>query len=124
MQNKFQTIKILIPIQSISDIITNSSSEIFAYIHSKDNLYVIYDIINHIFGFNQEYEITPCVYLKDKSNIDDYSDEYFKSFPDRWIEIELPYDMDNYKEFYREGLEAILNKRIGSNNYVIIYNED
>lgn len=129
MQKKSQTIKILLPIQSISDIITNSSSEIFAYIHSKNHLKPIYSIINTIFGRDQESEMTPCVYLRNKKDYDEWryypkSKEYMDSFPDHWVEIELPYDMSGCEEFYREGLEAILDKRIGNNNYVIIYNED
>lgn len=123
MQKHSKIIKIIIPIQSISDIITNSSSEIFAYIYSKKNLKLIYAIIDHIFGYNQEYEMTPCVDLKNKSDYD-YSDEYIQFFPEEWIEIELPYNMNDCKEFYRKGLEAILDEKIGHNNYIIKYNED
>ena len=118
-------IKILIPIQSISDIITNSSSEIFAYIHSKNHLDKIYSWINIIFEI-QESEITPCVHLRNKKERDywfyDQTEEFINSFPEQWIEIELPYSYYDVETFYKEGLKALLDKKIGSKNYVIVYN--
>lgn len=109
-------IKIQIYLQSISSIITNSSSEVFAYITSEDKLDEIYAIINQLFGWNQESEITPCVDIKDNDNT-----VYTKVLPQRYIEIELPYHLSFAEEFYSAGLEAILNDKFGKDNYKIIY---
>lgn len=103
--------KIIINLQSWSDIITNSSSELFATITSEDGdiSEEIYHIIDSLFGWNQEYELTPVVsYIEDTKN----------------IEIDLPYRLDTYKTFYKEGFKALLDEKIGKDNYKIIYNEE
>lgn len=78
---------------SISDVITNSSSEVFCYItHDSDEvLEEIYDLLNNLFGWDQELEETPVVTLEN----------------DR-ISIEMPYHLSTCSAFYKAGLEAIL----------------
>ena len=49
-------------ILSISDIITNSSSEVFCYITGEEKvLKEVYVTLDRIFGWNQETEVTPVV---------------------------------------------------------------
>ena len=82
-------------ILSISDLITNSSSEVFCYITGDENdLEEIYNTLYSIFGYNQEYEITPCV------SAESCDDEKY----DRVV-IELPYHLlsNKYKEYYFRG---------------------
>lgn len=122
--------KIKLLIQSISNIITNSSSELFAVIDAnKEILDSIYEILDNIFGDNQESEITPVVTLcrrptkkeiEDKFNSDYYSWRYSKeddiySLPEYWIEVELPYCLDDCTKFFSAGLEAILKEKFGDN---------
>lgn len=80
------------PIQSASDIITNSSSEIFCYIKG-DHLSAIYDLLMGLFG-GGEHEISPVVELDEKD----------------CISIYLPYSHIDQSSFYEAGLTAILDK--------------
>ena len=83
-------------ILSISDVITNSSSEVFCYI-TGDKLDEIYDIFETIIGYNQEYELTPVI----KYGENDYGDEC--------IIIDLPYSYDKIKEYIRDAIEGLLD---------------
>ena len=115
--------KIRIYLQSISDIITNSSSELFAVIQSKDNLEGIYNILDRLFGWNQEPEVTMCIDKLDRPTqemLDDdfhcWLGEYCKKpedYPEKWIEIEIPYSLSDYKTFYKSGIEALLKEKFG-----------
>lgn len=122
--------KIKLSIQSISNIITNSSSELFAVIDAnKEILDNIYEILNNIFGDNQESEITPVVTLcrrptkveiEDRFGSNHANWRYFKeddiySLPEYWIEVELPYRLDDCAKFFSAGLEAILKEKFGDN---------
>lgn len=92
--------KYLIPIQSFSDVITNSSSEIFCTI-TGDDLETIYDILKPLFpGYDSDME--PVLYQEGNS-----------------ISLWLPYG-EYATEFYREGLEAILDTHF-KDNYKIEY---
>ncbi len=114
--------KIILSIQSISDLITNSSSELFCRIEGND-IEKIYKLLDPIFGWYQEYEVDPVIELREKENIDEeYLDDY-KDYPDKWIEIDMPYRLDNQLTFYKAGFKAILDKFF-KNQYKIIYNED
>lgn len=88
---------------SMSDIITNSSSEVFCRIKHPDPdiLSHIYDLIYELFGYNQEYEITPVV---DKDG--------------DTVTIDLPYCLNDFTDFFRGGLEALLKDY---KNCTIIY---
>ncbi len=129
--------KIIIPIQSVSDIITNSSSELFAVIDAnREILESIYKLINTLFGCNQESEITPVVTLCKRPTKKDIEDgfrsdynswrwnniEDIYSLPENWIEIELPYQVDECKLFFKAGLDAILKENFGD-SFKIEYEE-
>lgn len=108
-------------IQSISDIITNSSSEVFCRIESKDHLEAIEDILETIFNsWKSEYEIDPVVTLYRKNEMT-YPEDY-EDFPDEWIEIDMPYNRNKVLTFYKAGLEALLNE-IFDTNFKILYND-
>lgn len=111
--------KIIINIQSISDLITNSSSELFCRIES-DNIEDIYNLLEPIFSWDAEYEIDPVLNLREKEDIDDYCLDDYKDYPDKWIEIDMPYSLDKQYSFYKAGLEAILKEHF-NNQYKIIY---
>lgn len=100
-------------ILSISDVITNSSSEVFCYIEHDDPevLVKIAKTFNRIFGYNQEYEITPVCdsYLNDEGIIEGVS-------------IDLPYDVDEMHSFFKAGIEAILKERFS--DYRIKYTNE
>lgn len=99
--------KIIIPLQSISDVITNSSSELFCTIFSEKQLESIYKLLSKLFD-NSDPEIGPTVSLIDKRTDSYYAeDDYYKDYPDSWIEIDLPYDTFGHI-FYEKGLEAVL----------------
>lgn len=125
---------IILPLQSISDVITNSSSELFASItsDSKETLDSIYQLINRLFGYNQESELTPCVDIYHRPTEEELKNydyrgwlkyDKLEEYPENWIEIELPYDVDYAHAFYKEGLEAILREKFGD-NYKIVYEKD
>lgn len=108
-------------IQSISDIITNSSSEVFCRIESENSLEAINDLLEVVFDpWNSEWEIDPVVTLYKKENME-YPDEY-KDYPDEWIEINMPYSKDDVLTFYKAGIEALLKEAFGT-NFKIIYND-
>lgn len=86
---------------NISDLITNSSNEVFCYI-TADNpkiLNKIYDDIDRIFGFRQEKEVTPII-------------EMGECHRKKQLVIELPYSLDNCHDYFKAGLKAFLE-----NNY-------
>jgi hypothetical protein len=96
-------LQIAIKIQSISDIITNSSSEVFCSITGQD-IKAIKDIIIPLFP-NTDSEMGPIAYLNEE---------------DSCVVIEIPYGLDGVADFYKEGLEAILDKYLGG-HYNIEY---
>jgi hypothetical protein len=123
-----------IPIQSYSNIITNSSSELFAIIKSDNSIDDIFEVINDLFGYNQESESTMCVEKykcptqKDLDGWDWYcglKDHITKinEYPDKWIEIEMPYRLEDFKTFYKTGLEAMLKEKFGDNFTIEYYDE-
>lgn len=103
--------KVDIKIQSISDIITNSSSEVFCQIYS-DRLNDMFEILKPLFP-NKDSEIGPTIRLEKE----EYEDE--DSTPR--ITINFPSSFTGYEEIYSEGLIAILDKYFGNENYSIRY---
>ena len=101
---------IKINIQSISDIITNSSSEVFCTITGKD-IESILDILSPLFGGDSDIEPT----------LSYYEDEDLEEGEVPHICIWMPYGIDRSSMFYKAGLEAILNQTIGKENYTIEY---
>lgn len=92
----------MINIQSFSDIITNSSSELFCTISGSEDISSIFsDIIEPLFP-GEDTEISPAAYYDEETNT---------------ISITLPYGI-YCDEFYKAGLEAILGKY---NNITIDY---
>ncbi len=82
---------------SISDLITNSSSEVFCYINGPENeIDEIHDILDNIFGWNQEYEVTPVV--------DQVNDG---------LSIDLPHSMtrdENYLAYWEGAIHGLLKR--------------
>lgn len=79
-------------VKSISDVITNSSSEVFCTIKGPlDDLLDLDEVFNEV--FNQEAEWTLYSYISE----------------DNKLEIELPYRYnDNTIEFIKSGLDRLL----------------
>ena len=95
-ESKTQTgVLLRINIQSFSDVITNSSSEIFCTI-TGDDLKAIYDLLKPILP-GRDSDLEPTLHMED--NI---------------ITLWLPYG-EYAVEFYKEGLEAILDKYFKDN---------
>lgn len=116
----YSTVKIIIPIQSISDVITNSSSELFCTIYSEEHLDDIYEFFKEYMGVGYS-EDSLSIYLEHK---DDYPDEeYYKDYPDSWIEIHMPYDYSNVSKLLQIGLEAILENKFKDKYKIILDNE-
>ena len=100
--------KIKIKIQSVSDVITNSSSEVICKIDSNDE------------------EIKKSIYelLSDLLPGDDSEMEPTINIWDDKIVVDIPIDQWNNTAFFRAGIEAILNEKFGKENYTIDYEED
>lgn len=115
--------RILIPIQSISDIITNSSSETFCVITSENDKLLdnIHQILSPFF-FSETYsedEITLDIVYKEDGWEDGWEDE--KDLPDRWLAISIPYGISNIDCLLRVALDAILSKQFPDGGYRIEY---
>lgn len=95
--------EIIIKIQSVSDIITNSSSEVFCTITGLD-IDFIKELIFPLFP-NKDSEMGPTVSFDDETNC---------------IEINMPYGIEGFEEFLRLGLEAYLDKYLGG-HYNVTY---
>lgn len=103
-------LKIGIKIQSINDIITNSSSEVVCTIKGED-LKVIYDLLKTLLP-NTDSEMGPTVSLWEEG-------EWDEGYP-AFIQVDLPYGFDCAK-FFREGIKAILDQTFGKDFYTIEY---
>ena len=100
-----------IKIQSLSNLITNSSSEVFCCITS-DKLEEIVALLSPLFP-NHDSEMGPTLHYWKPGEWDDDSPSL--------ISIEFPIGMEGYEKFYKKGLEAILDQVFGSENYYIKY---
>lgn len=109
-------VKIIIPIQSISDVITNSSSELFCTIFSNKHLDDIYKFFREYIGVGYSDE-SLSIYLKHK----DEDDDYYKDYPDDWIEMYIPYDYYNVSDILQVGLKAVLENKF-KDGYKIVFN--
>ena len=122
--HKHNITKIRIPVQSVSDLITNSSSEVFCRISSEDKFDEIWDLLRPLFN-NADPELYPRIvdrYLEEEKEY--LTVEEIKALPYKWLEIELPYSMSESREFYKAGLEALLSKNFGDNYSVEYYDEN
>lgn len=97
------SLKNLVNIQSFSDLITNSSSELFCIITGED-LESLYDTLGEIFNYEGLYdEINFGIDLID----------------DERIEITYPYGRESSLAFYKAGLEAMVDDK-----YTMKFNDD
>lgn len=102
---------IQINIQSVSDIITNSSSEVFCTITGKD-IEAIADLLRPLFSDNDP-ELYPFIDFWNEGEWDEGSPAQ--------IQISIPYGYEGVEDFYKAGIEALLDKHFGENNYSIDY---
>lgn len=111
------TVKIIIPVQSMSDVITNSSSELFCTIFSDKHLDDIYEFFRDIIGVGYSDE-SLSVHIEHKDEY--YDEECYKDYPDNWIEIHMPYDYCNVSNILQVGLKAILENKF-KDGYKIVF---
>lgn len=126
---QMENVIVSIPIQSFSDIITNSSSEIFQTIKgSEETINKIYDILSPLFKDDSWYdEEVPTMRVLYKSKVEEDPEEYgfedteLSDLPEAWIELRLPYGLSGCEDFFKVGIKALLE----SNNIkdYIIKNE-
>ena len=116
-----KTIKIKLKIQSISDIITNSSSEVFCSISTEDESLreTIFNLLKTILpGDDGEY--SPTVRINNSWDYETMKEDTSKKV----IEIQLPYSHYDCVDFYKEGVLAILEKHFGKDNYTIDFEDE
>lgn len=114
----YSTVKIVIPIQSISDVITNSSSELFCTIFSDTHLKDIYRFFKKMLrGGDPEYSISISLRRKDEDP------DYYEGYPDNWIEMYMPYDYSTASELLELGVKAILDNKF-KDYYKIIFDDE
>lgn len=102
--------KITIKVQSVSDIITNSSSETFMRIGSYDK-----DLHEQIFKClesllpSKDWDLSPGVHCANGDETDKYA---------YYVDVSMPYgvEMDTFME---AGIRAILKEAFGENGYEI-----
>lgn len=124
LNHKYKSVKVRIPVQSVSDLITNSSSEVFCRISSDNCLDEIWKLLRPLFN-NYDSEMYPCLRERVLEEEKEYlTVEEIKELPYKWLEVEMPYSMSEAEDFYKAGLEAILTKNFGDNYQIIYYNED
>lgn len=111
----YSTVKIIIPIQSMSDVITNSSSELFCTIFSEKHLDDIYKYLKDLLGYGY-YGDSVRVSLRNK----DEDEDYYKDYPDNWIEIDVPYIYSDVSNILQVGMQAILKDKF-KDNYKIVF---
>jgi len=106
------TYRIKILIQSFSNIITNSSSELFCKVHGKDLSDIEY-ILDTIFSdCDTSASIVDEVYDREL-------DEYVSCTP--YVEFNLGCHLDLEGDLVKLVIEHKLNKSIGEGNYIIEY---
>ena len=99
-------------IQSVSDIITNSSSEVFCTITGKDTK-SIYEVLSPLFKGDHDY--APFLEYWEEG-------EYDEDTPEMML-LNIPYSCSGVSEFYKAGMEALLTKYFGEGNYEISYED-
>lgn len=117
--------QLLIPIQSFSNIITNSSSEIFCIIKGdKETMLFINNLLFNLLGKNVYDEDSPMYELLCKSDLDkdDYDEEQWEKLPEYSIQISLPYNLWRCHTFFEEGLKALLENSEVKNKYKLDFN--
>lgn len=113
--------KIKLKIQSISDVITNSSSEVFCSISTEDESLreTIFNLLKTILpGDDSDY--SPVVRITNPWDHEKMEEDLSKKV----IEIDLPYSHYDCVDFYKEGVSAILEKHFGKDNYTIDFGDE
>lgn len=121
-----ESIIVSIPIQSFSDLITNSSSEIFQTIEgSVETIDKVFKILHPLFLDDSWYdEDVPTMKVLYKSKIEEDPEEYgfedteLSDLPEAWIEISLPYGLSGCDDFFKAGIKALL-KSNNIKDYII-----
>lgn len=120
-------VNIVINIQSFSDIITNSSSELFCTVSgNEDVILFINNLLSNLFKDDEYYsEDTPTYRLLCKSDLDkeEFSEKQWKELPEYSIQIDLPYSLGTCETFFREGLKALLENSEVKGKYKLDFNE-
>ena len=104
--------RVQINIQSVSDIITNSSSEVFCTITGKDAK-SIYETLSPLFRGDLDY--APFLEYWEEGEYDEDTPEM--------IQLNIPYSCSGVTEFYKAGMEALLTKYFREGNYEISYED-
>ena len=117
--------QLLIPIQSFSNIITNSSSELFCIISgNEDVLEFIRNLLSNIMdteGYDEDYP-SFRIFKKEDLCENDYDKETWKNMPETGIEFYLPYDFSCCPAFFKEGLKALLENSEVKGKYKLDFN--
>ena len=119
--------KYYIGIQSISDIITNSSSEVFCRISSRTILQEIYELFKDLFpGIDCDYEVVARLVDCDEDELEYLPEDTAEKLSkySQFIEIEMPYSMTEYEKFYKFGIDGILNEKFPNGDYVVIFDNE
>ncbi len=111
--------KVALFLQSISDVITNSSSELFCTIFSDEHIDEIGELLFSLFGFENDAEIYPRVSVLHKDEESEWRDD-LEGYPDTWVELELPYSLSELGTFFKAGLDAVLREHFNG-LYKIVY---
>ncbi|MGM9532744.1 hypothetical protein [Intestinibacter sp.] len=119
-------VNIVINIQSFSDIITNSSSELFCTVSGNENVILfINNLLSSLFKDDEYYsEDTPTYHLLCKSDLDkeEFSEKQWKELPEYSIQINLPYSLGACETFFMEGLKALLENSEVKGKYKLDFN--
>jgi len=114
-------------IQSTSDIITNSSSEVFVVIHSSNREFIdeLYSQLDSIYGWNQESERTPVIEYEGQTAHDNWEYDYDRRYTSAdeepvidktTISVEMPYCMRKSISYHRAGIEALVEEGVKKHN--------
>lgn len=99
---------IKIKIQSISDVITNSSTEVFV-VYDSGNIKSIKDLVDTILSIDGHYTFDDLFTIKMNPN-DNVVDEMYNSWEDFFPNDPKPKSLDNYWEFLDALSQEELNK--------------
>lgn len=107
-------LKITLKVQSISDLITNSSSETFLRIDTKDKVLhdEIYNALKDLFP-SRDWELSPVI--SDETEYYHENEEGFEGFV---CELSLPYGIE-CDTLFEVGVKAILKDKFGEENYTV-----
>lgn len=129
-----------ISIQSVSDLITNSSSEVFVVIHSSNREFIdeLYQQLDAVYGWNQESERTPVLEYEGQSEHDNWEYDYERRYTKEeeepevdktTISVEMPYCMRKSIAYHKAGIEALIEEgvkkyNVNEDDIKVEFNED